>query len=61
MIFRPYYYFDTGYAVYLLGCGGLGKCCVVDAREEDVDAYHQFAASPGIILLTNQGRQQGCS
>ena len=45
MIFKPYYYFETGCAAYLFGCGGLGKCTVVDAHEEDVDAYAAFAAS----------------
>jgi hydroxyacylglutathione hydrolase len=45
MIFRPYYYFETGCAAYLFGCGGLGKCAVVDAHEQDVDAYLAFAAS----------------
>lgn len=28
MIFKPYYYFETGCAAYLVGCGGLGKCAV---------------------------------
>jgi glyoxylase-like metal-dependent hydrolase (beta-lactamase superfamily II) len=45
MIFKPYYYFETGCAAYLFGCGSLGKCIVVDAHEEDVDAYAVFAAS----------------
>ena len=45
MILRPYYYFDTGCAAYLFGCGGLGKCAVVDAHEEDIDAYAAFAAA----------------
>jgi hydroxyacylglutathione hydrolase len=31
MIFKPYYYFETGCAAYLFGCGGLGRCAVVDA------------------------------
>lgn len=31
MIFKPYYYFETGCAAYLFGCGGLGKCAVVAA------------------------------
>jgi hydroxyacylglutathione hydrolase len=39
MIFRPYYTFETGCAGYLFGCGGLGKCAVVDRHERDVDAY----------------------
>ena len=39
MIFKPYYYFETGCAAYLFGCGSLAKCAVVDAHEEDVDAF----------------------
>jgi hydroxyacylglutathione hydrolase len=50
MIFKPYYYFDTGCAAYLFGCGGLGKCAVVDAHEEDVDAYQAFSASKGMTI-----------
>ena len=45
MIFRPFYTFETGCAGYLLGCGGLGKCAVVDAHERDIDAYIAFAAA----------------
>jgi glyoxylase-like metal-dependent hydrolase (beta-lactamase superfamily II) len=45
MIFKPYYYFETGCAAYLFGCGSLGKCAVVDAHERDIDAYGEFAAS----------------
>lgn len=45
MIFKPYYYFETGCAAYLFGCGGVGICAVVDAHEEDIDAYIAFAAS----------------
>lgn len=44
MIFRPYYYDDRGCAAYLFGCGTLGRCAVVDARVEDVNAYIEFAA-----------------
>lgn len=44
MIFRPFYYFDRGCAAYVLGCGTLGRCAVVDPRTEDVDAYVAFAA-----------------
>jgi hydroxyacylglutathione hydrolase len=50
MIFKPYYYFETGCAAYLFGCGGLGKCAVVDAHEEDVDAYAAFAESKGMRI-----------
>ena len=45
MIFRPFYYYDLGCAAYLLGCGTLGKCAVVDPRAEDVDTYVAFAGS----------------
>lgn len=50
MIFRPYYYFETGCAAYLLGCGGQGLCAVVDAHEEDVDEYVHFAATRGMRI-----------
>jgi glyoxylase-like metal-dependent hydrolase (beta-lactamase superfamily II) len=50
MIFRPYHYFETGCAAYLFGCGGLGKCAVVDAHEEDVDAYVDFASTKGMRI-----------
>jgi glyoxylase-like metal-dependent hydrolase (beta-lactamase superfamily II) len=50
MIFRPYYYFETGCAAYLLGCGSLGKCAVVDAHEKDIDDYAAFAASKGMRI-----------
>jgi glyoxylase-like metal-dependent hydrolase (beta-lactamase superfamily II) len=50
VIFRPYYDFETGCAALLLGCGSLGRCAVVDAHEEDVDAYAAFAASKGMRI-----------
>lgn len=50
MIFKPYYYFETGCAAYLFGCGSLAKCAVVDAHEADVDAYVAFAASKGMRI-----------
>jgi hydroxyacylglutathione hydrolase len=50
VIFRPYHYFETGCAAYLFGCGTLGKCCVVDAHEEDIDAYVEFAAAKGMRI-----------
>jgi hydroxyacylglutathione hydrolase len=50
MIFKPYYTFETGCAAYLLGCGSLGKCAVVDAHEEDIDAYAAFAESKGMRI-----------
>lgn len=43
MIFRPFYYYDLGCASYLLGCGTLGQCAVVDPRAEDVEGYVAFA------------------
>jgi hydroxyacylglutathione hydrolase len=45
MIFRPFYYYDLGCAAYLLGCGTLGTCAVVDPRAEDLDTYITFAAA----------------
>jgi hydroxyacylglutathione hydrolase len=50
MIFRPYYYFETGCAAYLFGCATLGKCAVVDAHEEDLQAYVAFARSKGMAI-----------
>lgn len=50
MIFKPYYYFETGCAAYLFGCGGLGICAVVDAHEEDVANYLTFAAQKGMRI-----------
>ena len=50
MIFRPFYYYDLGCAAYLLGCGTLGKCTVVDARTDDVQTYAAFAASKGMRI-----------
>jgi hydroxyacylglutathione hydrolase len=50
VIFKPYYYFETGCAAYLFGCGGLGTCAVVDAHLHDVDAYIAFAAAKGMRI-----------
>jgi glyoxylase-like metal-dependent hydrolase (beta-lactamase superfamily II) len=50
MIFRAYQRFETGCAGYLFGCGGLGKCAVVDARPEDVDDQLAFAAAKGMRI-----------
>lgn len=50
MIFKPYYHFESGCAAYLLGCGGLGKCAVVDAHEGEVEVYADFAASKGMRI-----------
>ncbi len=45
MIFRPFYYYDLGCAAYLLGCGTVGRCAVVDPRAEDVNSYVAFAVT----------------
>lgn len=50
MIFRPYYYFDTGCAAYLFGCGTLGKCAVVDPQARDIDSYLEFATAKGMRI-----------
>jgi len=50
MILRPYYYDDHGCAAYVFGCGTIGRCAVVDARIEDVDAYASFANSKGMRI-----------
>jgi hydroxyacylglutathione hydrolase len=50
MIFRPFHYFQTGCAAYLFGCGGEGKCAVVDAHEEDIDEYARFAEAKGMRI-----------
>jgi hydroxyacylglutathione hydrolase len=50
MILRPYYYDDRGCAAYLLGCGTLGQCAVVDARFDDMEAYASFADSKGMRI-----------
>ena len=43
MIFRPFYYYDLGCAAYLLGCGTLARCAVVDPRIDDLESYVAFA------------------
>jgi hydroxyacylglutathione hydrolase len=43
VIFRPYFTYESGCASYLLGCGGLGRCAIVDPLERDIDAYLAFA------------------
>jgi glyoxylase-like metal-dependent hydrolase (beta-lactamase superfamily II) len=50
MIFTPFYSFGSGCASYLFGCGGLGKCAVVDAHEHGIDAYADFAASKKMCI-----------
>jgi glyoxylase-like metal-dependent hydrolase (beta-lactamase superfamily II) len=48
MILRPFYYYDTGCAAYVLGCGTLGKCAVVDPQERDIESYVDFSESKGM-------------
>jgi hydroxyacylglutathione hydrolase len=43
MIFKPFYRFETGCTAYVFGCGGQGKCVVVDPHLDDVEAYAAFA------------------
>ena len=41
MIFKPFYYFDTGCAAYLFGCGSVGGL-MVRRRFRDQTAADQF-------------------
>jgi glyoxylase-like metal-dependent hydrolase (beta-lactamase superfamily II) len=50
VIFRPFYYYDLGCASYVLGCGTLGTCAVVDPRADDVDAYVAFARTKSMQI-----------
>jgi len=50
MIFRPFYYFDTGCAAYVFGCGSVGLGAIVDPQERDVDAYIAFAEAKGLRI-----------
>jgi glyoxylase-like metal-dependent hydrolase (beta-lactamase superfamily II) len=50
MIFRPFYYYDLGCAAYLLGCGTLGQCAVVDPRADDVESYVAFARAKKMLI-----------
>jgi glyoxylase-like metal-dependent hydrolase (beta-lactamase superfamily II) len=50
MIFQPFYYPETGCAAYVVGCGGLGKCAVVDAHAADIGRYIAFAESKGMAI-----------
>src|SRR5258708_12579337 len=50
MIFKPFYYFDTGCAAYVFGCGTLGKGAVVDPQERDVESYIAFANAKGLAI-----------
>jgi hydroxyacylglutathione hydrolase len=50
MIFRPFYYFDTGCAAYVFGCAGKGLAAVVDPQNGDLDSYIKFAAAKGMRI-----------
>lgn len=50
MIFKPFYYFDTGCAAYVFGCGSVSKGAVVDPQERDLDAYVFFAEAKGLKI-----------
>jgi glyoxylase-like metal-dependent hydrolase (beta-lactamase superfamily II) len=50
MIFRPFYYHDIGCAAYLLGCGTMGQCAVVDPRADDVEGYIAFAGAKKMTI-----------
>lgn len=50
MIFKPFYRYETGCASYLLGCGTLEKCAVVDPLEGFIDEYVAFAADKGMKI-----------
>jgi glyoxylase-like metal-dependent hydrolase (beta-lactamase superfamily II) len=50
VIFKPFYYFDTGCAAYVFGCGGVGVGAVVDPQERDIEAYVAFAQDKGLRI-----------
>ena len=50
MFFRPFYYYDTGCASYVFGCGTKGLCAAVDPLEHDVEAYAAFAQQKGMHI-----------
>jgi len=52
VIFRPFYYDDLGCASYLLGCGTVGQCAVVDPRAGGLATYIYFARSKN-MQITN--------
>ena len=55
MIFKPYYYFETGCAAYLFGCGGLGKCAA-----DLIRAACKEANAHGIIAGPSQSDYVSC-
>jgi glyoxylase-like metal-dependent hydrolase (beta-lactamase superfamily II) len=50
MIFKPFYYFDTGCAAYVFGCGSVGLGAVVDPQQRDIDSYVAFAQAKGLRI-----------
>jgi glyoxylase-like metal-dependent hydrolase (beta-lactamase superfamily II) len=50
MFLKPFYRYETGCAAYVLGCGTCARCAVVDPREEDIQAYVEFARSKGMQI-----------
>jgi glyoxylase-like metal-dependent hydrolase (beta-lactamase superfamily II) len=50
VIFRPFYYFDTGCAAYVLGCAGKGHAAVVDPQDRDLDNYINFSAAKAMRI-----------
>jgi glyoxylase-like metal-dependent hydrolase (beta-lactamase superfamily II) len=50
MIFSPFYYFETGCAAYVFGCGGLGIGAVVDPQADDLESYLALASSKGLRI-----------
>lgn len=50
MIFKPFYYFDTGCAAYAFGCGTSAKGAVVDPQGRDVESYIAFADAKGFRI-----------
>lgn len=50
MIFSPFYYFKTGCAAYVFGCGGLGVGAVVDPQADDIESYLSLASSKGLRI-----------
>lgn len=50
MIFSPFYYFNTGCAAYMFGCGGVGVGAVVDPQADDLDSYISLASAKGLRI-----------
>jgi glyoxylase-like metal-dependent hydrolase (beta-lactamase superfamily II) len=50
MIFSPFYYWSTGCAAYVFGCGGLGIGAVVDPQAHDIESYLSLASAKGLRI-----------